>query len=214
MSSIKRQFGRPSGILGRLVGHFMARNNSEVNRVALEVLSPRPDATVLEVGFGPGLGILGLAESVPDGHVAGIDPSREMVRQASRRNRRAIRAGHVELRQGSVESLPWEDGRFTDALAVSCIHHLVDARASGATGEEERPALLELRRVLREGGTLLLAMRLALAEPNPWKAPGVSGSEVERLERALRALDFQDVRSSRWPAGDREVVCIHARRQP
>jgi ubiquinone/menaquinone biosynthesis C-methylase UbiE len=64
------------------------------------------------VGFG--VVVQRLAKLVSAGHVAGIDPSREMVDQARARNAAAIESGRVDLRHGSVESLPFAD----DSLAL------------------------------------------------------------------------------------------------
>lgn len=80
----------------------------------------------------------------PDGWVAGIDLSREMVEQACIRNAPAIREGRVDLRYGSVASLPFRDGGFDKALAINSMQLWPDASAG----------LLEMRRVLKPGAGL------------------------------------------------------------
>ena len=54
--AIVRQFGRPTGIVGRLVGLVMATrtSNRERNRRTIELLQIQPDDRVLEIGYGPG----------------------------------------------------------------------------------------------------------------------------------------------------------------
>jgi hypothetical protein len=42
-----------------------------------------------------------------------------MVEQALARNSKAIEGGSIDLRHGSVESLPFEDNSFTRALAIN-----------------------------------------------------------------------------------------------
>lgn len=74
---------------------------------------------MLEVGFGPRVVIQRLSKLATTGHVAGIDPSREMVEQARARNSTAIQSGRVDLRHGSVESLPFDDSSFDKALAIN-----------------------------------------------------------------------------------------------
>ena len=71
-----RTFGRPQGALGRLGGIIMARMNEECGAWVTELLEIRPNESVLEVGFGPGVVIQRLSNLA--GYVAGIDPSQEM----------------------------------------------------------------------------------------------------------------------------------------
>jgi ubiquinone/menaquinone biosynthesis C-methylase UbiE len=113
-SLLMRMFGRPEGLLGRLGGIIMARMNRQCAAWVIDLLGIQPNDSVLEVGFGPGVGIQLLTRSVSGGYVAGVDPSEEMVRQAKARNVKAIESGWVDLRYGSVESLPFEATPLTD----------------------------------------------------------------------------------------------------
>jgi SAM-dependent methyltransferase len=90
---LMRTFGRPQGILGRLGGIIMARTNAGCGAWVTDLLDVGPNDNVLEVGFGPGVVIQRLSKRASAGHVAGIDPSREMVEQARARNTTAIQRG-------------------------------------------------------------------------------------------------------------------------
>jgi ubiquinone/menaquinone biosynthesis C-methylase UbiE len=163
-----RMFGRPSGLLGRLGGIILARTNRKAAETAIELLSVQPDETVLEIGFGPGIAIELLAGRVRSGHVAGVDPSAEMVRQATNRNAQAIRSGRVDLRRAGADQLPFADAAFDKALAVNSMQLWPDA----AVG------MSELRRVLKPGGTIVLAF-----------AP-FAGQSNEAVEAAVAAAGF------------------------
>ena len=113
-----RMFGRPTGVLGRIGGLILARFNRAFAEEIVALLEVRAAERVLEVGFGPGVAIELLAGAASVAKVAGIDPSTEMVEQASARNAVAIRTGAVDLRQGSVESMPFEDDSFGRVLAT------------------------------------------------------------------------------------------------
>jgi hypothetical protein len=54
---IARQFSRPTGLLGRVIGRGMARHNEREARWTVDLLAIEPDARVLEIGFGPGVAI-------------------------------------------------------------------------------------------------------------------------------------------------------------
>jgi SAM-dependent methyltransferase len=144
------QPGRPRGVVGRLLGWVMARDNDPMNALAVELLDPQPGDRVLEVGFGPGRGLERLAERVPRGSADGVDHAELMVEVARRRNRRAVGEGRVRPRLGSLESLPWADATFDGAMAVNNHQFWPDPVA----------ALHELGRVLRPGGRLVLAVRV------------------------------------------------------
>jgi ubiquinone/menaquinone biosynthesis C-methylase UbiE len=109
------------GTAGRLAGPLMARMNRDMELAAIDELSPAHDASVLAVGFGPGIGVAALTKRLPAGFVGGVDPSAAMVQQASRRNRSAIEQGRVSLERKTADSMPWPDGSFDGALAVNCI---------------------------------------------------------------------------------------------
>src|SRR5262245_24338676 len=114
---LMRMFGRPRGMLGRLGGVLMARTNAACGAWGAELLEIGPKDNVLEIGFGPGVVMQRVAHLAPEGKVAGIDQSSEMVEQARARNAAAVQSGRVEVRRGSVESLPFEDNSFDKALA-------------------------------------------------------------------------------------------------
>src|SRR5919204_2676699 len=118
------QFHNPRGAAGSVAGWVMAHRSSNVrrNRWVVSLLDVRPSERVLEIGFGPGRAIADLSRRVEDGHVYGLDHSEVMLRQASRRNAEAIRAGRVTLICGSVDRLPPAlDGPFDAVLAVNAL---------------------------------------------------------------------------------------------
>src|SRR5436305_14483010 len=92
---MRRQFGRPDGPVGSLAGAVMAVENRGVNLLVVEALGLRDEDRVLELGCGPGVALRAAANRA--GFVAGADPSPVMARQARRRNRRAVRAGRVQV---------------------------------------------------------------------------------------------------------------------
>lgn len=196
-----RQFGRPTGVLGWAIGHLMAVKNSQMNRLAVELLNVQPDDQVLEIGFGPGTAIQMLATRATKGFVAGVDLSEVMVKQAARRNRKFIKTGQVELRQGTVSNLPYEDGRFTKVCAVNNFY-------IWPTPEDD---LKEVRRVMKEGGLLLLCLRMKHPSRSFMVAPGFTESEVEEVQGLLRRVGFRHVRTEVRQLR-RGVTCVLANR--
>jgi ubiquinone/menaquinone biosynthesis C-methylase UbiE len=150
-----RMFGRPQGLLGRLGGHIMGRTHRPFAAEVIALLDIQPHDSVLEVGFGPGVGIQRLARSASAGCVAGIDASRAMVAQATARHVRAITRGRVDLRHVAVERLPFEGHTFETALAINSMHVWPDAVAG----------LRAMRRVIKAGGTVALGFTPDAGQP-------------------------------------------------
>jgi len=150
-----RMFGRPQGVLGRLGGIIMARMNQQCASWVIDLLNIQPHERVLEVGFGPGVGIQLLARAASAGYIAGVDASEAMVAQATARNRQVIERGRVDLRHGFVERLPFADHTFDKALAINSMQVWPDAVAG----------LREIWRVLKPGGRIALAFTPYAGQP-------------------------------------------------
>ena len=180
---LMRMFGRPKGILGRLGGIIMARTNQPCAAWVIDLLGIQPHDSVLEVGFGPGVGIELLARSVSEGYIAGVDPSEEMVEQARARNVNAMESSRVDLRYGSVERLPFEDNTFTKALAINSMQVWPDAVAG----------LREMRRVMTPGGSIALGFTPYSGQskgglPEMLTAAGLTEAHVVEAEEGFCAL--------------------------
>ncbi|RZS34723.1 methyltransferase family protein [Herbihabitans rhizosphaerae] len=166
------QFYKPTGVGGRVAGWIMSRRSSNVarNRWVVRLLDVQPNDRVIELGCGPGVAIAALATRATRGLVVGVDHSRVMIRQASRRNRAAIKAGRVRLIHGPVESLAVDDGPFDAALAVNTV----------GMWPEPTARLRELTRLLRPGGRIAL-----VTQP---RRPGATAATSAEVAEELAAL--------------------------
>jgi ubiquinone/menaquinone biosynthesis C-methylase UbiE len=169
---LRDSFGRPRGLLGKLGGPIMARTNRASVAWVINLLAVKPWDRVLEIGFGPGVGLELLVREAPRAKFSGVDVSEEMFRQATARNRAAIDDGQVELRLGSAEHLPFLDGAFDKAFSVNSLQVWTDPAAG----------LREVRRVLRDGGTIAFGFTRHSGQPKD--------GLIERFEKA----GFADVR--------------------
>ena len=88
---------------------------------------------MLEVGFGGGDLIAHIEPFVPEGSVAGVDFSPDMVAACAKRFAALVQSGRVEFLCARAEELPYADGHFTKACTVNTVADTA-ARGAGALG--------------------------------------------------------------------------------
>jgi len=147
MQAMFKQFRRPTGWMAGLAGLGMNRGHEKVWRWGLEHIAIQPDAVILDVGCGGGGAVKILAQVASRGKVYGVDYSEDVLRTSRRVNRALIKQGRVVIKHGSVSDLPLPGDTFNLATAFETTIFW--------------PSLLddlrEVRRVLKPGGTLLIA---------------------------------------------------------
>ena len=141
---VARQCRKPFGWPGRLNVWLMNLRHSRVTDWGLGHISVKRDSTVLDAGCGGGRTIHKLASIAAEGKVYGIDYSGASVAVARRTNAEWIEAGRVDIREGSVASLPFPDRTFDLVTAVETHYYWPDLVEN----------LREILRVLKPGGTL------------------------------------------------------------
>lgn len=150
----------------------------------------------LDVGCGPGYFTRMLADAVgPKGSAVGIDAAPEMIKYASRKARHL---SNCRFQAGTAEALACPDGSFDLVVSSLMMHHLPDGVRLQAVGE--------MKRVLRPGGTLLLA-DFTIPEKGGWHIVAaltghVDGDMVRRvspLEPLVGEAGFTEVRSGDVP---------------
>jgi len=104
--------------------------------------------SVLDVGFGSGITLLNLARSYR--RIYGLDLHASIDKVTALCKRHGVA---VSLRNGSVVSMPYEDGFFDTVLLISILEHL--------RPDELDAAFNQIRRVLRRGGQVVYGVPCA-----------------------------------------------------
>jgi ubiquinone/menaquinone biosynthesis C-methylase UbiE len=162
---------------------------------AVSLLGVRPADRILELGFGPGLAIKALVRAGA-GHVYGLDHSGVMLRQASRRNAAAIRAGRVTLIMAPAEQIPPAlDGPFDAILAINTLGFW-PAPAQQLAGLHQR---------LAPGGRIAI-----VSQPRcPGATADTSRSAARDIEDLLTGAGFTHLSTQTLPLSP-PVACVLA----
>jgi ubiquinone/menaquinone biosynthesis C-methylase UbiE len=128
----------------RLAPRYDARWTFYVEATATATIarmSPLAVGKALDVGCGTGVLLQKLGCKFPQARLVGVDPTAEMLEVA-----RGRVPPTADLREGWAEELPFSDDEF-DAVVSCNMFHFIRRPAS---------ALIEMTRVLRPGGELLI----------------------------------------------------------
>jgi len=112
------------GIIGRVISKVMAYDTAQENRRAIQLLEVEGARRVMDFGCGHGRWLAALHRIAPTAKITGVDYSATMLREASARNKRLIRSGHVQVQQSRGPSLPFDNGHFDKILSMHTVYFL------------------------------------------------------------------------------------------
>ncbi|WP_433041929.1 class I SAM-dependent methyltransferase [Dactylosporangium sp. CS-033363] len=192
---IAAQFANPRGLLGRLVGRVMARDNAQLTRRVVAVLGLSGGETVVEFGPGPGVGLRLLAEALPRGRVIGVEPSPVMRAQASRRTRRFP----VELVDGTAATVALPAASADAICAVNNVQ----------LWQPLPESLARVMALLRPGGVFAIGVTEHAVLPDDSSA---GRHYDDRLLPHLREAGFTALTAAWEPGGNGHELLVTARR--
>jgi ubiquinone/menaquinone biosynthesis C-methylase UbiE len=120
---------------------------SKARQRAIDMAAIKNGEKILEVAFGTGLNFVEILKRNPQGWVNGIDVSMKMLERARKRISKTGQKNYT-LYLGDCRHLPFEDGTF-DILMTQYLLDILPV-------EDFIPILLEFRRVLKDGGRIVL----------------------------------------------------------
>lgn len=180
-----KQFRKPSGILGKYISKKLLKMNATTNDWVIENCEIKSSDQVLELGYGPGYAIEKIVSKLDKGKVYGIDFSKLMLKHASRRNRKHIQTGKVELFTGSVGNMPFQNSQFDIVFGVNIVYFW-----SNPVKE-----INEIFRVLKPEGRLVLyhTDKESLRKIPVATDKVFTGYTAEELETLLSAQGFKQI---------------------
>lgn len=141
---------------------------------------------VLDVGCGGGKNLKRLLNQSKNINAIGVDQSSESVKTSTRKNRRAVKSGRLQVVQGSVEALPFASNLFDLVTAVESVHYW-----------EIEKGLSEVYRTLKKGGQLLIVNETQSSDGlDAYLAEvGFKVYTKQQLESYLKKAGFSKIRT-------------------
>lgn len=137
---------KPKGKLGNIQLKSMNKEHTPVSLWGLKHLNIQQDDIILDIGCGGGININRMAKYSKKVH--GIDYSIESVKLSKEVNAQLINEGKVEIQEGNVKNLPFEDNTFDIVTAFETVYFWPDVEKCFG----------EVKRVLKPGGIFLIGM--------------------------------------------------------
>jgi SAM-dependent methyltransferase len=187
---------------GRLAVRLMNSGHNPLSKWGLGLVDLHDSTMLLDIGCGGGKHIANLLQRAKSAKVFGIDYSQASVDVALKFNRKDVEAGKVEVRQASVEKIPYADNQFDCVTALETIYFWPNI------GE----AFREVARVMNKGGSFLICNESRKPEGNEkwiklFKMKIYTGSEIKDLmeEAGLSDVEIHEHKNGRW-------ICIVGRK--
>jgi len=119
---IASQFKRPAGLLGIWSSNKMIKNNQKNYDRMIMDLDLQLQDKLLEIGYGPGIGIRMIAERCSTCTIHGIDFSQLMYKRASKHNKQFIDAGRVSLQCGDFLNIPVTHDEYNKIFCLNVVY--------------------------------------------------------------------------------------------
>ena len=161
---------KPIGKLGHKILERMNESHELMAQWGVSHFNISEGDMILDIGCGGGKNIERFVKQITSGKVFGIDYSEVSVKMSIELNRKAIDDGKVELVQGSVSEMPFEDNTFDIVTGFETIYFWPDFIND----------LKEVNRVLKKDGLLFFCNEAVYRE-----------GEMEKYDDLVELLDMK-----------------------
>jgi ubiquinone/menaquinone biosynthesis C-methylase UbiE len=185
---------KPEGLGGRIMLTAMNLGHGSMAQWGLRHLPIASGDVILDIGCGGGRNIARMLKRAYNGRVCGLDYSEVSVEKTTKLNRKAVRAGRAEIRQGSVSQNPWPNNSFDIVTAFETVYFWPDFLN----------ALREVRRVLKPGGTFFICneMNVPAEGPAPYnywvKTLDIKTYSISQFKDLLGQAGFTEMAADTW----------------
>lgn len=189
---IASQFKKPTGLFGIFSANRMVKINQGNYDRLISDLELQPQDKILEIGYGPGIGIRMIAEQCTTCTIHGIDFSGLMHKRASNYNKSHIDEGRVQLQHGDF---------LTAAVVINDYDKIFCLNVVYFWNELNSP-FTKVYSLLKEGGWfhIYMADKNSLVKMNTPDSV-FNKYSIEQVEEALKQTGFTVVEHTKEKNG-------------
>lgn len=197
---------KPVGDLGHQILDRMNKSHETMAVWGVSHFDINEDDVILDIGCGGGRNIERFASQVTSGKVVGLDYSEVSVEKSTKLNKDAIDEGKVEVIQGSVSEMPFDDNTFDIVTGFETIYFWPDFIND----------LKEVNRVLKKDALVFFCNEAVYREGQMEKYDDlvelldmkIYSEEV--LKESLEKTGFKDFKS--YINDENDWICVTARK--
>lgn len=135
--------------------HRVGLTNHLREKLIYKFVDVRKSDILLDVGCASGFHLFKLAKQVAEGY--GVDIAREFINQANKEKER-LDVDNIYFVESNLEKLPYLDNNFDKIICAEVLEHVI----------EEDLSILEIKRVLKKDGTLVITVPNMNADATIW----------------------------------------------
>ncbi|MEE0025296.1 class I SAM-dependent methyltransferase [Methanobrevibacter sp.] len=198
---------KPVGELGHQILDRMNKSHENMAQWGVSHFDIKEDDLILDIGCGGGRNLERFATQITTGKVVGLDYSEVSVEKSIKLNKKSVDEGKVEVIQGSVSEMPFEDNTFDIITGFETIYFWPDFIND----------LKEVNRVLKKDGLLFFCNEAVYREGEMDKYDDlvelldmkIYSEDV--LKESLQKTGFKDFEA--YTDDENDWICIIAKKE-
>ena len=198
---------KPVGELGHQILDRMNKSHENMAQWGVSHFDIKEDDLILDIGCGGGRNLERFATQITTGKVVGLDYSEVSVEKSIKLNKKSVDEGKVEVIQGSVSEMPFEDNTFDIITGFETIYFWPDFIND----------LKEVNRVLKKDGLLFVCNEAVYREGEMDKYDDlvelldmkIYSEDV--LKESLQKTGFKDFEA--YTDDENDWICIIAKKE-
>jgi len=119
---IATQFKKPSGLFGMFSSNIMIKGNKTKYEKLIKDLSLQPGDKLLEIGYGPGVGLRMIAKACTSCIIHGIDFSKLMYKRAAKYNKQYLDSNTMLLQYGDFLKTPVASNEYDKIFCLNVVY--------------------------------------------------------------------------------------------